>query len=49
MRQDDFQLERKLQIKDWSIRANTSIPGMNDVDTYYIGKACEWWDGRNPA
>ena len=21
---------------------------MDDVDTYYIGKACEWWDNRNP-
>ena len=22
---------------------------MNDVDTYYIGKACKWWDDRNPV
>ena len=22
---------------------------MNDVDNYYLGKACEWWDDRNPA
>ena len=22
---------------------------MNDVDNYYIGKACNWWDDRNPA
>ena len=22
---------------------------MNDVDTYYLGKACKWWDDRNPA
>ena len=22
---------------------------MNDVDTYYLGKACKWWDYRNPA
>ena len=48
-RQDDFQLDRKLQTKDWSIRLNTSILGMNDVDTYYIGKDCEWWGDRNPA
>ena len=47
--QYDFQLERKLQIKDWSIIFNTSILGMNDVDTYYLGKACKWWDDRNPA
>ena len=31
MDQDDFQLERKLQTNDWSIRVNTSILGMNDV------------------
>ena len=47
-RQDDFQLERNLQTKDWSIRVNTSILGMNDVDTYYLGKPCKWWDDRNP-
>ena len=47
--QDDFQLERKLQIKDLSIRVNTSILGMNDVDTYYLGKACKWRDEKNPA
>ena len=27
-RQDDFQLERKLQTNDWSIRVNASILGM---------------------
>ena len=48
-RQDDFQLDRKLQTNDWSIRVNTSILGMNDVDTYYLGKACKWWDDRKPA
>ena len=47
-RQDDFQLDRKLHSKDWSIRVNTSTLGMNDVDTYYLGKDCKWWDGRNP-
>ena len=31
--QDDLQLERKLQTKCWSIIFNTSILGMNDVDT----------------
>ena len=46
-RQDDFQLERKLQTKDWSIRVNTSILGMNVIYTYYLGKACKWWDERN--
>ena len=49
MRQDDFQLERKLQTKDCSIRVNNSILGMNDVDTYYFGKACDWWYDRNPT
>ena len=49
MRQYYFQLERKIQNKDWSIRVNTSILGMNDVDTYYLGKACNWCDDRNPA
>ena len=44
-----FQLERKLQIRDWSIRVNNSIIGMNDVDTYYVGNACEWWYDNNPA
>ena len=46
--QDDFQLERKLQAKDWSIRVNTSILGLNDVYTYYLGKYFEWWYYRNP-
>ena len=32
-RQDDFQLKRKIQTKDWSIRVNTSILGINDVDS----------------
>ena len=48
-RQDDLQLKRKLQNKDWDIRVNTSILGMNDVDTYCTGNACNWWDERNPA
>ena len=48
-RQDDFQFERKLQIKDWSIIFNTSILGVNDVDTYYLGKACKWWYYRDPT
>ena len=47
-RQDDFQLERKLQTKDWSINIYTSILGMDDYDNYYIGRACYWWDDRNP-
>ena len=41
-RQDDLKLERKIHNKDWSIRVNNSILGMYDVDTYYLGKACEW-------
>ena len=32
-RQYYFQLDRKPQTKDWGIRVNTSILGMNDVDT----------------
>ena len=48
MRKYDLQLEGKLQTKDWSIKVNTSILGMDDVDTYYLGKDCEWWDDRNP-
>ena len=48
-RQDDLQLDRKLQTKDWSIRVNTSVIGINDVATYYLGKTCKWWDERNPA
>ena len=32
-RKDDFQLYRKPKIKDWGIRVNTSILGMNDVGT----------------
>ena len=47
-RQDYFQLERKLQTKDWSIRVNTSILGMNDFYTFYLGKYFECCDGRNP-
>ena len=48
-RQDDFQLERKLQTKDWSIRVNTSILGMNVVYTYYLGKSCKCRNERNPS
>ena len=48
-RQDDLQLDRKLQTNDLSIRVNNSILVMDDVDTYYIGKACKWWDDSNPA
>ena len=48
-RQDDFQLEMKLQTKDWSIIVNNLILRMNGVDTYYLGKDCNWWDDRNPA
>ena len=48
-RQDNFQLERKLTTKDWSIKVNPSIIGMDDVDTYYLGKACYWWGDRNTA
>ena len=47
-RQYDFQMDRNLHTKDFSIRVNTSILGMNDVDTYYLGKACKWWYNRNP-
>ena len=46
--QDNFQLNRNYQTEDWSIRVITSILGMNDVDTYYLDKVCEWWDDRNP-
>ena len=49
MRQDDFQLDRKLQTKDWSIRLNTSILIMNGVYTYYIGKDCGCCDDKNHA
>ena len=43
MRQDDFQLERNIQTKDWVIIVNTSNLGMNNFDTYYIGRSCNWW------
>ena len=46
---DDFQLERKLQTKYWSTRVNTSILGMNYVDTYYLGKSCECQDDSKPT
>ena len=48
-RQDYFQLERNIHTKYWSIRVNTSILGMNDVDTFYLGKNFEWRDDRSPA
>ena len=48
-RKDYFHKERKLQTKDWSIKVNTSILGMDDVDIYYLGKACDWSDVRNPV
>ena len=47
--QDDLQLKRNIQTKDWSIRVNTSVIGINDVATYYLGKTCKWWDDMNPA
>ena len=46
---DPEPMDSKIQIKDWSIRVNTSILGMGDVDTYYLGKACDWWDNKNPS
>ena len=48
-RQDDLQLERKLQTKDCSIKVNTLILGTNGVDICYFGKVCEWWDDKNLA
>ena len=37
-RQDDFQLERKLQTKDWSINVDTSIPEwMMMITTIFAG------------
>ena len=48
IRQDDFQLKRNLKTNYWSIKFNTSIFVMYDVDTYYLGKACEHWYGRKP-
>ena len=47
-RQDDFELEKKLGTKVWHIRVNHSILGMADVDTYYVGKQCGWWDDETP-
>ena len=40
--------ESNLQTKDWNIRVNTSILGINDVCNFYIGKYCNWWGERNP-
>ena len=48
-RQDDFQLERKLQTKDCSIKVNNLILIMDDVYIYYLGKACDFWDYSNPV
>ena len=48
-RQNDFQLEREFHTKDCSIKVNTPILLMDGVDTYYLGKDCEWWYGRNPV
>ena len=47
-RQDDLQLEGKIQTKYWSIIVNTSILVMNGVVAYYTGKSCELWYDRNP-
>ena len=49
MTQDDFQLEWKVHTKYWSIKVDTKILGMDYVDTYYIGKACEWGYDRNTS
>ena len=48
IRQNEFQMERKLETKQWDIRVNTSILGMIDVDTYLLGKQCKWWDDKDP-
>ena len=48
-RQDDLQLQGKLQTKYWSIIVNTSILGMDNFDTYYLDKAFEWCYYRNSA
>ena len=48
IRQHEFQMERKLQTKCWHIRVNTSIIAMNDVNTWLLGKACNWWEDTCP-
>ena len=48
-RRDDFRLERKLHTNYWSIKVNTSIIGMDYVDTYYLSNYCYCWYEINPA
>ena len=42
-RQQVIQLEKKLKVKEWHLRVNHTILGINDVDTYRFGKAMGWW------
>ena len=41
-RQQVIQLETKLKVKEWHLQVNHTILGINDVDTYRLGKAI-WW------
>ena len=48
-RQDFLQLERKLEINDWSMRVNLSILGMIVVDTYLVYTQCTLEKNEKPA
>ena len=38
-------------ISNWrgSFRPRIGVSEIDDVDTYYLGKACKWWYYSNPA
>ena len=36
-------MEKKSEVKEWHLRVNHTILGINDVDTYRFGKAMGWW------
>ena len=48
-RQQVIQLETKLKVKEWHLRVNHTILGINDVDTYRLGKAMGWWKTKTGA
>ena len=48
-RQQVIQLETKLKVKEWHLRVNHTILGINDVDTYRFGKAMGWWKTKTGA
>ena len=48
-RQQEFQIETKIQTKSFDVCVNLSVTAINDVDTYYLGKLMKWWEEDTPS